>query len=62
MRVLLRDGKLAEALHWLRSSLTQSPPDFAREGAEMLARHHEPRVRGLASEFLGSQGPTVAQC
>jgi len=61
-RFLLRDGKVAEALRWLRSSLAQSPPDFAREGAEMLARHHEPRVRGLACEFLGSQSTTPAQC
>lgn len=61
-RFLLREGKVTEALRWLRSSLSQSPPDFAREGAEMLARHPEPRVRGLACELLESQSAAVAQC
>lgn len=54
-RLLLRDGKVAEATRWLRSSLTQAPPDFAREAAEMLSRHPEERVHKLAAEILARQ-------
>ena len=48
-RFLLRDGKIAEATRWLRSSLDQAPADFAREAVEMLARHPEPRIAKLAT-------------
>ena len=51
-RILARDGKIAEATRWLRSSLTQSPPDFAREGAAILQRHPSMRLRAIADEAL----------
>lgn len=51
-RLLARDGKIAEAARWLRSSLTQAPPDFAREGAAILQQHPSKRLRAIADEAL----------
>jgi len=58
-RYLLREGKVTEAVRWLRSSLPQAPADFACEAAEMLARHPEPRVAQLATDFLDAQNARV---
>jgi uncharacterized protein len=58
-RLLIQEGKVTEAIRWLRSSLTQGPEDFAREAAEMLARHPEPRVARLATDLLHVQNARV---
>jgi TPR repeat protein len=47
---LLREGKTPEAGRWLRSSLRNAPPDFAREAAAMLRQHPSPHVRGIVDE------------
>jgi TPR repeat protein len=53
-RFLLRDGKTPEACRWLRSSLRNAPPDFAREAAAMLRQHPSPHVRSIVDEVCGS--------
>ena len=51
-RFLLREGKVAEAARWFRSSLTQSPPDFAREAATTLLLHPQERISRIGKEIL----------
>lgn len=51
-RYLLGEGKVAEAVRWLRSSLLQSPLDFAQEVGQLLRRHPQERVRRVAEELL----------
>lgn len=55
-RLLLSDGKVNEAVRWLRSSLHQAPPDFARDAGAMLIRHESERVRRIGEEFLAAAG------
>lgn len=53
-RFLLRDEKVNEALRWLRSSLRQAPPDFARDAGDILVRHESERVRRIGEKFLAA--------
>jgi len=48
-QVLIEQGKLDEALSWLRLAIDQSHVELCREMAKVLSEHPEPRLREMAT-------------
>jgi TPR repeat protein len=56
-RHLVKTGRGADGLHWLRASLSQAPEDYRREALEVLRQDAHPVLRDFAREqAAGKQG------
>jgi TPR repeat protein len=58
-RFVLREGQIAEARRWLRSSLRNAPADFVRDATRILLRHPDEQVRSIGLEAAASRNIVV---